>query len=87
MTNKVKERNSEIIYITQISGTGMNRNLYIIANTILSHCKNYKLNCINLAKNAKLNHEDFYDWTHLNPKGSKKVSNFLIEEFQKLSIN
>ena len=87
LTNKVKERNSEIIYITQISGTGMNKNLYIIANTIVAHCKSYKLNCINLAKNANLNYEDFYDWTHLNPKGSKKVSNFLINEFQKLSIN
>ena len=87
LTNKVKERNSEIIYITQISGYGMNKNLYIIANTILSHCKKYKLNCINLAKNANLNYEDFYDWAHLNPKGSKKVSDFLIDEFQKLSIN
>ena len=87
LTNKVKERNSEIIYITQISGTGMNKNLYIIANTIVSHCRRYKLNCINLARNANLNYEDFYDWTHLNPKGSKKVSNFLIKEFLKLSIN
>ena len=87
LTSKVKERNSEIIYITQISGTGMNKNLYVIANTIISHCRNYKLNCINLAKNANLNYEDFYDWTHLNPKGSKKVSNFLTKEFQKLSIN
>ena len=87
LTNKVKNRNSEIIYITQISGTGMNKNLYIIAKTIVSHCKSYKLNCINLAKNANLNYEDFYDWTHLNPKGSKKVSDFLIKEFQKLSIN
>ena len=87
LTNKVKNRNSEIIYITQISGTGMNKNLYIIAKTIVSHCKSYKLNCINLAKNANLNYEDFYDWTHLNPKGSKKVSDFLIKEFQKISIN
>ncbi len=87
LTNKVKERNSEIVYITQISGTGMNKNLYIIANTIISHCRNYKLNCINLAKNADLHYEDFYDWTHLNPKGSKKVSDFLIKEFQKASIN
>ena len=87
LTSKVKERNSEIIYITQVSGTGMNKNLYIIANTIVSHCRNYKLNCINLAKKADLNYEDFYDWNHLNPKGSKKVSDFLIKEFQKISIN
>ena len=87
LTNKVKERNSEIIYITQISGSGMNKNLYIIANTILSHCKNHKLNCINLAKKANLDYEDFYDWAHLNRNGSKKVSDFLSKEFLKLSIN
>ena len=87
LTNKVKERNSQIIYITQISGTGMNKNLYIIANTIVSHCRSYKLNCINLAKNANLDYKDFYDWNHLNRKGSKKVSDFLIREFQKVSIN
>ncbi len=87
LTSKVKDRNSEIIYITQTSGTGMNKNLYIIANTIVSHCRSYKLNCINLAEKANLNYEDFYDWNHLNPKGSKKVSDFLIKEFQKISIN
>ena len=87
LTNKVKQRNSEIVYITQISGTGMNERLFVIANTIISHCKVNKLKCINLAKNADLQYDDFYDWTHLNRKGSKKVSDFLSEKFLKLSIN
>ncbi len=87
LTNKVKERNSEIVYITQISGTGMNKKLFIIANTIMFHCKNYQLKCINLAKNANLQYEDFYDWIHLNPKGSKKVSDFLLPKILELSLN
>lgn len=87
LTNKVKERGSEIVYITQISGTGMNKDLFVIANTIILHCEEYKLKCIDLAKNGKLNYNDFYDWTHLNPKGSKKASNFISEKLTELSIN
>lgn len=87
LTNKVKDRNSEIIYITQISGIGMNERLFVIANTIISHCNDYKLKCINLAKNANLQYDDFYDWAHLNRKGSEKVADFLSEKFLKLAIN
>ena len=87
LTNKVRGRGSEIIYITQISGTGMNKNLFIIANTIISHCEEHKIKCINLAKDGKLNYEDFYDWTHLNPKGSKKASNFISEKLLEFPIN
>tara|TARA_E500000178_G_scaffold323347_1_gene348853 strand:+ start:146 stop:1177 length:1032 start_codon:yes stop_codon:yes gene_type:complete len=87
LTNAVKQRDSEIIYITQISGIGMNKKLFIIANTIISHCKDYKLRCVNLAKNANLKYNDFYDRAHLNRKGSKKVADFLSKEFLKLSIN
>ena len=87
LTNKVKERNSEIIYVTQISGTGMSKNLFIIANTIMSHCNNFQLNCINLARDGNLQYDDFYDWTHLNPDGSKKVSDFVSKRLLELSVN
>ena len=87
LTNKVKERDSEIIYVTQISGTGMSENLFVIANTIMSHCNNFKLNCINLAKYGNLQYDDFYDWTHLNPDGSKKVSDFVSKRLLELSVN
>ena len=83
LTDKVSDRNSKIIYITQTSGTGINENLYIISNTIMHHCKDKKLFCINLAKNMNLNFEDFYDWTHLNNKGSEKVANYLFKEISK----
>jgi len=81
LTNNVLERKSKIIYITQISGTGINKNLYIISNTIMSHCKDKNLFCINLAKNANLNYDDFYDWTHLNNNGSAKIANYLFDQF------
>ena len=87
LTNKVKERNSEIIYVTQISGSGMSENLFIIANTIMSHCNNFKLSCVNLAKDGNLQYDDFYDWAHLNPDGSKKVSDFLTKKLLELSID
>ena len=87
LTNKVKERNSEIIYVTQISGTGMSKNLFIIANTIMSHCNNFQLSCINLARDGSLQYDDFYDGTHLNPDGSKKVSDFLSKRLLELPIN
>ena len=79
LTNKVLKRGSKVIYITQISGTGINKDLYIISETIINHCNEKKLHCINLAKNANLQYEDFYDWTHLNKQGSTKAANFIYE--------
>ena len=87
LTNKVLQRNAKVIYITQISGTGMDRNLYIISHTIMKHCKDNKIKCINLAKNADLVYEDFYDWTHLNKKGSLKAANYIISELSDILPN
>ena len=53
--------------------------MYIISETIINHCNEKKLHCINLAKNANLQYEDFYDWTHLNKQGSAKAANFIYE--------
>ncbi len=83
LTNKVINFESEIIYITQTSGHGMNNNLYIIASTIMEHCKKFQLRCINLAKEANLNYEDFYDSLHLNKKGSIKASNYIYKKLYK----
>ncbi len=79
LTNKVLKRGSKIIYITQISGTGINKNLYIISETIINHCNEKNLLCLNLAKNANLQYDDFYDWTHLNKKGSIKAADFIYK--------
>ena len=82
LTNKVKRRSAEPIYITQISGNGMNTNLLLIAETIMKHCADENLYCLNMASELDLNYDDFYDGLHLNPIGSKKVSEYL---FKKLS--
>ena len=84
LSNLVRENNAEPIFITQISGHGMTKELFTAAETIISHCKNLNLKCINLAENIDLNYDDFYDQLHLNPKGSKKVTNFLSKELEKI---
>ena len=84
LTNKVKERNASPIYITQISGHGINEELFSASKAIMEHCKNQNLKCINLAKEIDLNYEDFYDEFHLNPKGSLKVFSYLSKEIEKI---
>ncbi len=79
LTNKVIKSGSNIIYLTQTSGHGMNDNLYLISFTIMDHCKKFDLICLNLAKDAGLEYEDFYDHLHLNRRGSIKVSNYLYK--------
>ena len=82
LTNKVKRRSAEPIYITQTSGNGMNTHLLLISKVIMKHCRDENLYCINMPSELDLNYDDFYDENHLNPTGSKKVSEYL---FKKLS--
>jgi len=82
LTNKVNSRSAEPIYITQTSGNGMNNNLLLISKVIMKHCRDENLYCINMPSELDLNYDDFYDDAHLNPTGSKKVSEYL---FKKLS--
>lgn len=84
LTEKVEEQNAKPIYITQISGYGMNTELFSAANAIMDHCQNRNLNCINLAKEINLNYDDFYDELHLNPKGSLKAYSFIAKKLQKI---
>ena len=84
LTNKVRERNATPIYITQISGYGLNSELFSAANAIMEHCKIQSLKCINLAKEIELNYDDFYDELHLNPGGSFKVFLYLSKKLQKI---
>ncbi len=84
LTNKVRESNADPIYITQISGYGINSELFSAANAIMKHCKNESLKCINLAKEINLDYDDFYDELHLNPNGSIKVYNYLSNKLEKI---
>ena len=65
----------------------MNEELYLASETIIDHCNKNQLKCINLAKNINLEYDDFYDALHLNPSGSKKVTDFLINELKVLLLN
>ena len=84
LTKIVRENNSEPIYITQISGHGMNQELISAANSIIEHCEEFNLRCINLAKQLDLEYNDFFDALHLNPAGSKKVADFLVKKLNKI---
>ena len=80
LNNLVKKRDGKIIFITQTSGYGLSERLHLIAETIMFFCQSEKLFCINLAKDLELEHNDFYDWAHLTPKGSEKVANYIYKE-------
>ena len=88
LTNDVKSKKAQVIYVTQTSGHGMNQTLYTISKIIMSHCKENQLICINLARNSNLKFDDFYDGLHLNKKGSLKAGNYIYNELLKtLEIN
>lgn len=79
LTDLVRKRNSEPIFITQTTGYGHSFESLVVAETIIKHCNIEKLICLNLAKNLDLNYEDFYDENHLNINGSKKFAEYVIK--------
>ena len=79
LNSMVKERNGMPIFITQTSGTGLTDRLYNISKIIINFCATENLICFDLAKELDLLYEDFYDWGHLNPVGSKKVANYIFK--------
>lgn len=78
LTKKTELRNSTPIFINQITGYGHSFESYIIADTILKHCEIYKLKCINVAEDVDFSFDDFYDESHLNQKGSKKMAEYIF---------
>jgi len=83
LTNLVQNNNSIPIYITQTTGYGHSYESLIVAKTIIKHCNKYKLICLNLAKDLKLDYEDFYDESHVNNSGSRKIAEYI---YSNLSI-
>ena len=61
LTKKVKQRNSEVIYIPQITGNGMNKKMYSINKSIIKHCNKFNLICYNLPQELDLSSDDFYE--------------------------
>ena len=74
---------SEATKYAQESEANIAKGLYAdLSEAIVKHCRDENLYCINMASELDLNYDDFYDQSHLNPIGSKKVSKYL---FKKLS--
>ncbi len=78
LTKKTELRNSTPIFINQITGYGHSFESYIIADTILKYCEINKIKCINVAGDVNFSFDDFYDESHLNQKGSKKMAEYIF---------
>ena len=72
LTKKVLENNAKPIYITQNSGYGISQELYSAAETVMKHCADFNLSCINLAKDLDLNYEDLSLETAVDMISKKK---------------
>ena len=53
-----------------------------VSDTIMNNCEKKNIFCINLFKKLELKIDDTYDLTHLNPKGSSKLSNIIFENLK-----
>ena len=77
LTNLVYKMGASPIYVTQTTGYGHSSESFIVARTIIKHCYSNNLLCLDLAKNLDLKYEDFYDESHLNIGGSKKMAEYI----------
>ncbi len=80
LTEKVKERGAIPIFINQTTGYGQSFESLVVAETVLDNCRIKKIKCIDVARKLDLQYEDFYDESHLNIKGSKKMANYILSE-------
>ena len=77
LTNLVYKMGASPIHVTQTTGYGQSSESFIVARTIIKHCYNNNLLCLDLAKNLDLKYEDFYDESHLNIGGAKKMAEYI----------
>ena len=82
LTNLVYKIGSIPVFINQTTGYGHSFESFVVARTITKHCKIYNLLCLNLAKNLNLIYEDFYDESHVNTKGSKKIAYYIYNKLR-----
>ena len=80
LTEKVKERGAIPIFINQTTGYGQSFESLVVAETVLDNCRIKKIKCIDVARKLDLEYEDFYDESHLNINGSKKIANYILSE-------
>ena len=84
LTEKVKERGGIPIFINQTTGYGQSFESLVVAETVLDNCKIKKIKCIDVAGKLSFKYEDFYDESHLNINGSKKIANYILSELNNL---
>ena len=58
-----------------------------VSDTIMSNCEKKNIFCVNLFEKLKLDINDTYDFTHVNPNGSSKVSNAIFENLKNYVIS
>ena len=80
LTEQVKERGAIPIFINQTTGYGQSFESLIVSETVLDNCRIKKIKCIDVARKLNLEYEDFYDESHLNINGSKKIANYILSE-------
>jgi hypothetical protein len=57
-----------------------------VSDTVMNNCEKKNIFCINLFEKLKLNINDTYDFTHMNPNGSSKVSNEIFKNLKNYLI-
>ena len=57
-----------------------------VSDTVMSNCEKKNIFCINLFEKLKLDIKDTYDFAHVNPDGSSKVSNVIFENLKNYVI-
>jgi len=55
-----------------------------INNTTMEVCRERGGICIDLAKELEVSPDDYYDYRHMNPRGTEKVGNFLYGKLKEL---
>ena len=69
------------IFINQeMSETIISEKLFIMNDSLISHCKVKKYKCIDLAKKFVVKPEYFWDGLHTTAAGSKKIANIIFPE-------
>lgn len=53
-----------------------------VSDIVMKNCKKKDIFCINLFEKLKFDINDTYDFTHVNPNGSSKVSNAIFENLK-----
>ena len=84
---EIINRNSKVIFITQVKYDGLKDEKLFMLNEILKKFSEEKnINIIRLDELFEGNEGDFFDGVHTTSKGSKKISEIIFQEFNKITF-